>query len=188
MQTDPTNSLFRLPYVSYVFDSIMRGIFEYRGQGSKPFEVDYNETSRRLGREGFYMNVLNSSFRPVIRSIESKEIAIANYTGTVLPVIDALILAVCALLVFIAVRICIKDPPGLGWEVLAAHGRKCADELLSGPDAVVELTRSRQINNPKSCYIGYGVPMGFHPVEDFVKDDIVEATPLNPPFERIEED
>lgn len=81
----------------------------------------------------------------------------------------------------VLVRFCLHTPPGLGWEVITAHKRKCADDLLTRPDRRERLTYYRQVDNPTNCYVRYGFATRFEPVSEankFTFDDKVGAAPL----------
>lgn len=125
---------------------------EYRGQVSKLCGIDSDEIARNIGPNSAYLNAFNATFVPGIRPIASTQIAVADYTGMVLPVVDALILTACILLAHFVVRLCLKDVPGLGWEVITAHERKSADKLVSGLDSTIELSKSRKSATGQSIY------------------------------------
>ncbi len=154
----------RIEYLRFVMvqndlDFTLQGTYAYNGEGSRILEPQLNQTFEI----------------PELFASENQEIAIAKYTGTVLPAFGAIILAAVLLVVDIVAKVCLKGPPGLGWEVITAHGRKGADKLLTGPTATRTITWCRQEGDEKNCYVGYGVPPGFYPVEEFQEGDEVGA-------------
>ncbi len=155
----PRTEYYRFMNVHNALDSILHGTYAYNGEGSRILRPHLNQT----------FDI------PELFAIENREIVIAKYTGTVLPAFGAIILAAVLLVVDIVAKVCLKGPPGLGWEVITAHGRKCADKLLTGPTATRTITWCRQEGEEKNCYVGYGVPPGFYPVDEFQEGDEVGA-------------
>ena len=143
-------------------NSILHGTYAYNGEGSRILQSRLNNT---IGKSELLAD-------------ENREITIAKYTGTVLPAFGAIIVAAVVFVCDMIARVRLKGPPGLGWEVITAHGRKCADKLLSGPTVTRRITWSRQEEERTNCYIGYGVPPGYYPVDEFTEGDEVDAAPL----------
>ncbi len=138
-------------------NSILQGTCAYNGVGSRILRPEINRTN---GIGEFV-------------ALENREIPIPKYTGTVLPAFGAIIIADFLFAVDIVAKICLKGPPGLGCEVITAHGRKCADKLLTGPTTARRIAWCRQEDVQANCYIGYGVP------GDFTREgDEVGAAPL----------
>ncbi len=158
----PRTEGFRYTLVQKTLNSILQGTYAYNGAGSRILMPRINQT---FDSPGYF-------------SLESQEIAIAKYTGSVLPAFGAIIVAAVLFLVYVVAKICLNDPPGLGWEVITAHGRKCADKLLTGPRATRWVTWSRQEEEETNCYIGYGVPQGYYPVDEFKEGDEIGAAPF----------
>lgn len=143
-----------IPVYEYVI-LLMGGCIDIKPNGSRLIQVGHDEYKNGLELKG--------------------EIQVAEYVGTMLSPKGALILTTIVLLVDCILRAILRGPPGVGWELLTAHGRLCTDALLSGPEEQRVITKSR---NGDVCYIGFGLPPGFVPVENFNSDDNVSAAPL----------
>ncbi len=65
--------------------------------------------------------------------LEKTKILVGSYIGTMVPAFFVVTFTAATVLVYIAVCIVLRSPPGGAWELLQAHGRDNEDRILAGP-------------------------------------------------------